>query len=33
VRSPVTSCDNIIAADQRHGNDPMATGDTEQAAA
>jgi hypothetical protein len=26
-------CDNIIAADQRHGNVPMATGDAEQAAA
>jgi len=24
---------NIIAADRRHGNVPMATGDTEQAAA
>jgi len=28
-----SSCDNIIAADQRHGNVPMATGDTERAAA
>jgi hypothetical protein len=26
-------CDNIIAADRRHGNVPRATGDTEQAAA